>query len=112
MMRGHQTAPLAPGLQQQHRLPPNTSSHCIPKSRSRAGLPHNVYRNRAPAWDFLAICSNAAPSTLRNHAHALAFLIGNRAIARNFLNIHAGRTLQQPARSTWPPGPAFPAHPS
>eukprot|EP00959_Pyramimonas_sp_CCMP1952_P187389 3918353-Pyramimonas_sp.AAC.1 len=36
---GHQTAPLAACLQQQ-RLPPDTSSQCISKSRSRAGLRH------------------------------------------------------------------------
>eukprot|EP00959_Pyramimonas_sp_CCMP1952_P158415 3312908-Pyramimonas_sp.AAC.1 len=38
-------------------------------------------------------------------------LLGNRAIGRDFLTMHAGPTLQQPACSTWSPGPAFPTCP-
>eukprot|EP00959_Pyramimonas_sp_CCMP1952_P462870 9483954-Pyramimonas_sp.AAC.1 len=69
-MRCHQAVPLALNLQQQ-RLRPDTSSQVVPKSRSRAGLPGNVYRNRALAWDFFAMYSDAALSALRNHALAV-----------------------------------------
>ena len=63
-----QTAPLDPELQQQ-RLPLDTSSQFIEESRSRLGLPcilppnrgsrlilpPNLLKNRALAWDLLAI---------------------------------------------------------
>eukprot|EP00959_Pyramimonas_sp_CCMP1952_P044022 920044-Pyramimonas_sp.AAC.1 len=41
------------------------------ESRSREGRPHKLYWNRALAWDFHCIYSDAAPSTLRNHALAV-----------------------------------------
>eukprot|EP00959_Pyramimonas_sp_CCMP1952_P024270 509227-Pyramimonas_sp.AAC.1 len=57
-MRGRQTVLLGPELQQQ-------------QNNDSAG--YFLTMNRALAWDFLAMNSDAAPATPRNHALALAF---------------------------------------
>eukprot|EP00959_Pyramimonas_sp_CCMP1952_P033853 710404-Pyramimonas_sp.AAC.1 len=66
--------------QQQQRPPPYTSSQWVTTSRSRAGCPHNYYRNRVLAWDFLMVDSSAAPATLRNHVLALSLELSSRAM--------------------------------
>eukprot|EP00959_Pyramimonas_sp_CCMP1952_P446569 9350322-Pyramimonas_sp.AAC.1 len=49
---GHQTVLLGPGFLKR-RLALHMSPQCIHASRFRAGLPCNLCRNRALAWDFL-----------------------------------------------------------
>ena len=66
--RGSKLA-LGPWIQQQ-RHPPETSSQFSESSRFRLRLPSNLPRNRALAWDFLAIHSGAALSPIGNCAVA------------------------------------------
>ena len=61
--------PLAPGLQQQ-RLPPETSSQLMEKSRFRLRLPSKLPRNRALAWDFLTTYYGIALPALWSRALA------------------------------------------
>eukprot|EP00959_Pyramimonas_sp_CCMP1952_P281953 5893065-Pyramimonas_sp.AAC.1 len=77
-----------------------TASQSMQESRSRVGIPRNVLKR--PVLD---------AQELRSRCDCSHNLFGNRAIARNFLAMYAELTLQQPACSTWPTGPALPTLP-